>query len=370
VRSTIRVCLVSPKAYPLFNPECKGIIGGAEVDLYLLAVELAKDPQYDVGFITADYGQNAVEVVDNVKVIKSLDFKKNALNGAIQVWRAMKLSDADIYVQEAVSEGTFLVSLFCKLRKKVFVYRTAHQDECNGSYLKRHPLRGRLFMTALRWADVVLTQNNIDRDNLLKTSHLDSTVVRGGHHMPELAHTEREFVLWVARSADFKRPRLFLDLARQFPNEKFVMICSKAWGDSNYDQLAADAKKIANIAFFQQVPFQDLSDYFNRAKVFVCTSQSEGFPNTYIHAWTNGTPILSLEVNPDGILDQFACGICCKGDLGQLADSLRSLLTDSRYVELGRNARRYAEEFHDIEKVTREYKKLFNNVIGSDRERN
>ncbi len=37
-------------------------------------------------FITADYGQNAVEVIKNIKVIKSLDFKKNTLNGAIKIW--------------------------------------------------------------------------------------------------------------------------------------------------------------------------------------------------------------------------------------------------------------------------------------------
>ncbi len=369
MKSAIKVCLVSPKAYPLFNPQYQGIIGGAEVDLYLLALELAKDPQYAVDFITADYGQSPVEVIQNVRVIKSLDFQKNALAGAVQVWRAMKRSNADIYFQEAVSEGTFLVALFCKLRKKVFVYRTAHQDECNGLYVKRHPFRGRLFTTALRWADVLLTQNNIDRDNLLQTRGLNSTVIRGGHHLPELPPTEREFVLWVARSADFKRPQLFLDLAQQFPDEKFVMICSKAWGDTKYDQLVTRAQAIKNVEFFPQVPFEELSGYFNRAKVFVCTSESEGFPNTYIHAWTNGAPILSLEVNPDGILDEFACGICCQGDFRRLVESLRSILKDRQYVALGRNSRRYAEEFHDIEKVSREYKQLFRRLADPGKER-
>jgi glycosyltransferase involved in cell wall biosynthesis len=222
-----------------------------------------------------------------------------------------------------------------------------------------------LFTTALRLATVVLTQNNIDRDNLLKTERLQSTVVRGGHHMPKLRDTEREFVLWVARSADFKRPQLFIELAQQFPDEKCVMICSKAWGDEKYDQLAARAGEVKNIEFFPQVPFDALEDYFNRAKVFVCTSQSEGFPNTYIHAWTNGTPILSLEVNPDGILDEFTCGICCRGDFQRLVESLRSLLADKAYVALGRNARRYAEEVHDIEKVTGQYKKLFRGLMDA-----
>ena len=287
------------------------------------------------------------------------------LSGAMAVWRAMKSADTDIYFQEAASTGTFLASLFCKVYKKAFVYRTAHQDECNGTYSKQHHVAGRLFKRALLWAKVVLIQNDADRNNLLMTMHIDSQVVRGGHHMPECSLSEREIILWAARSADFKRPQLFIDLAEQFPDEKFVMVCSKAWGDQKYDQLAARAKAIANLEFVPQVPFEEISDYFKRAKVFVCTSRAEGFPNTYLHAWINATPVLSLEVNPDGILDKFACGSCSQGDFGRLAESLRAMLTENRYIELGRNGRRFAEEHHDIKKIAMEYKKLFSNIIVS-----
>ena len=62
----IRVCFVILNAYPLFNPEAKGVIGGAEVDSYYLASELAKDPNYNVSCIVADYGQEPVEVRENV----------------------------------------------------------------------------------------------------------------------------------------------------------------------------------------------------------------------------------------------------------------------------------------------------------------
>jgi glycosyltransferase involved in cell wall biosynthesis len=362
----IRVCFVAPKAYPLFNPDAKKVknpFGGSEVDLYLLAIELAKSSDFEISFIVGDYGQSPVELRHNVKVMKGVDLEKNSAAGAIELWRAMRVADADIYFHEAASAGTFLVALFCKVHKKPFIYRTAHQDECDGTYLKQHYFAGRLFGAGLRWAKVVLTQNDNDRNNLLKTMHLDSIVVRGGHHMPEELGSEREFALWVARSADFKRPQLFLDLAEKFPNDKFVMICSKALGDQNYDWLVARAKAIKNLEFLPQVPFEKMSDYFRRAKVFVCTSQTEGFPNTYLHAWINAVAVLSLEVNPDGVFDKSACGICCNGDFGRLVESLRSVLTENRYMELGRNARKYAEEYHDIRKIAEEYKKLFSNIV-------
>ncbi len=139
----IRVCFVSPKAYPLFNEAVDGVFGGAEVDLYYLATELAKDEGFDVSFIVADYGQADVETIENVTVIKSLDFGKSALNGAWQIWRALQQGNADIYMLETASPGVPLVAWFCKLKGKAFVYRTASKLECNGIYIKQNFFLGK-----------------------------------------------------------------------------------------------------------------------------------------------------------------------------------------------------------------------------------
>ena len=47
----VKICFVVLKAYPLFNPDVKSNFGGAEVDSYLLATELAKDKNFEVSFI-------------------------------------------------------------------------------------------------------------------------------------------------------------------------------------------------------------------------------------------------------------------------------------------------------------------------------
>ena len=59
IDNPISICFVMPKAYCLFNPEVEGVFGGSEVDLYYLSTELAKDEDYHVSFIVADYGQPA-----------------------------------------------------------------------------------------------------------------------------------------------------------------------------------------------------------------------------------------------------------------------------------------------------------------------
>lgn len=362
--NTLKVCFVSPKAYPLFNSTVKGVFGGAEVDLYLLATELAKDKDFEVSCITADYNQPKTELIENVKIIKSLSFKQNPITGAIKIWKAMKKANARIYIIKTASPGVPLAAVFCRLHKKVFVYRTAHQRECDGTYVKNHFFLGRAFAGSLRSAKIIFAQNKDDSKKLKTTLRLESIVIPNGHRIPDIAEANKKTILWVGRSADFKKPCLFLDLARRFPNEQFVMICQKATGDNNYQNLLTKAKQIENLTFIEQVPFAEIDTFFRDAKIFVNTSDSEGFPNTFIQSAKYATPILSLNVNPDNFLDKYNCGINAKGDMDLMADSLASLLEDDRLPELGQNARKYVRDCHDIEQIIAQYKKLFKEVCS------
>ncbi len=363
-QNTIKICFISPKAYPLFNHSVEKLFGGAEVDLYYLATELARDKKFRVSFIVADYGQAAMETIENVTIIKSLDFRKNALTGARHIWRAMKQADADIYFIKTASPGVPLLAWFCKCYKKTFIYRTAHNYECDGTYLKRHFFLGRMFTRALRQAKIVFAQNRTDHADLLRTIGISSVFISNGPRLPELATTSRDSILWVGRTADFKKPELFIKLALEFPDEKFVMICQRATGDDNYDSLCRQAEDVGNLEFHQRVPFDEIDGYFQRAKILVNTSDSEGFPNTFIQACKWATAIVSLGVNPDDFLNRYSCGLSCLGDMGRLAESLRFMLKENRYRELGRNGRKYAEGHHDITKIIERYKKIFIQIVA------
>jgi len=361
---TVSLCFVSPKAYPLFNPDCEGVFGGAEVDLYLLSTELAKDQNFCVSFITADYGQADEETKGDIRIIRSLDFSQNALGGACRIWRALKIADADIYMIKTISVGVPLVRWFCRRYNRKFVYRTAHQDECDGTCLKQHPILGRMFIRALRQADIVFAQNQSDADNLKRLHGIDASAVGNAHSLPDtIETTDRDMILWVARSAAFKQPQVFLELAGRFPNEKFVMICQRAMGDSNYELLQEHAAEIPNMEFVRRVPFHEIDSYFRRAKVFVNTSRTEGFANTFIQACKWAVPVLTLAANPDGFLDRYDCGRCASGNTDKLVEALGFLLEDNRYLETGLRARHYAEQNHDITKIVNRYKKTFEELL-------
>jgi glycosyltransferase involved in cell wall biosynthesis len=362
---SIRICFVSLKAYPLFNSSVEAIFGGAEVDLYLLATELAKDKNFEVSFVVGDYGQDRVEIRENVTLIKSANVSKNLFLGSPKIFSALKKADADIYMDEACSLGTALYAFFCKKYGRKFVYRTAHTRECDGTYLHRHAFRGKAVLWAFRNAHRLLVQNEIDAENLLRTTQLSSIVIRGAARLPAIRHQDRNTILWVARSAGVKQPELFFKLAKEIPGEHFTMICPKATGDDRYDELAAKAETIENLEFIRGVPYHELDSFFECARVFVNTSESEGFPNTYIQACKCAIPILSLKVNPDGFLDKHQCGMCAKNDWNRFIEMLNKLLEPETNNFYGGNGRRYVEETHDISKIAEKYKDIFRDLVSS-----
>jgi glycosyltransferase involved in cell wall biosynthesis len=362
-KEKIKVCFVAPKAYPIFNPNTGDYFGGAEVDLYYLATEFARDGKFDVSFIVADYGQNDVEIIENVAVIKSLDFRRNILNGLKRTWNALKRADADIYMMKCASAGVPLVAWFCKSHKRAFIYRLASVLESDGTYVRQNPIVGRLFGWSLRQAPIVFAQNAVDAENLTRTMGISSRVIPNGHPLPSMQAHSRDTVLWVGRDVPVKNPDRFLDLARAVPNEHFIIVCQTPNNDRHYENLIAQAGTIPNLQFIRHVPFNQIDTYFQRAKVLVNTSDTEGFPNTFIQACKSSTAILSFNVNPDGFLETHGCGLCCNGDTALLISNLHSMLKNNRYIEYGVKGRRYAEQNHDITKIAEEYKRLFQNLF-------
>jgi glycosyltransferase involved in cell wall biosynthesis len=47
-----------------------------------------------------------------------------------------------------------------------------------------------------------------------------------------------------------------------------------------------------------------------------------------------------------------------------MGDSLKFLLEDERYVQMGENGKKYAEENHDVTKIIQQYKTLFEKLVS------
>ena len=364
-KNKIRVCFIALKAYPIFNSEIQSVFGGAEVDLYLLATELAKDEGFDVRFVVGDYGQPKVETRENVSLYKSIDVRKNYILQGHKMWQALLHADAHIYMHEACSLGTALVGMFCKIRKRAFVYRTASSLEASGECFKKQFVRKYLIKRTFRQADTFIVQNEQDAVNAFKTVKRTAKVIRNACRIHPVENIQKKGILWVGRSNCVKRSDLFLKLAKAFPDIPFTMICQRSLDDTAYQSLVETADQIPNLQFLKRVPFQDVDTYFEKALISVNTSDSEGFPNTFVQSCKAGAPILSLNVNPDGFLDKHNCGFCANGNWDLFVSKLNEWIDTDQATALGQNGGDYIKSHHDIASIIEEYKDVFRELRRS-----
>jgi glycosyltransferase involved in cell wall biosynthesis len=292
-------------------------IGGEQVQHTLLARALARRG-FDVSMVVADYGQPDGLEIDGVRLhrahgldegVPGLRFFHPRLTG---LWRALGRADAQVYYVSTASSQLGVVAAFARQHGRRVVFRIAHDLDCDPQRLLIRFWRDRkLYEWGLRRADVVLAQSQQQRAALQANYGLDSRVAA---MLVEPAARDLDFdardvpVLWVNNLRPFKRPDLALALAQRLPEVRLHMIGGP---QDEYEDLfeatRREAAALRNLQFHGRVPYHDVNDVFERARVFVNTSDSEGFPNSYLQAWRRGVPTVSF-FDPDGLIRRLGLG--------------------------------------------------------------
>ena len=368
----IRICIVSPFGYPLYYKNNNSRFGGgAAVQLYLIAIELVKNEKYLINIITGRDGINNEKIAEfhNIKIFNILPLKKtiyNIIKTIFIFFIYFKKINPDIIIQRASSPFTGICSFYCKFFKKSFIYSIAHEIDVNGEFENRG-IAGKMYRFGIDNATFIIAQNEDQVLQLQKYKQKKITnikVIKNAYEIKDVNMGKKSSILWVARCDDWKRPELFLKLAENFPNEKFVMICPKGANIPYWIKIFHSAKTLKNLTFHEFIPFHEIDQFFRAAKIFVNTSVFEGFPNTFIQASKNRTPIISLKVNPDNFLTLYKCGFSCNDDFNKMVGNLEELLEDSDlYLEYSQNSFDYAKKNHDIAKLGKEWRKVFRKVL-------
>lgn len=367
-----KICFLSTGAYPLFNSNSTAVHGGAEIQLSLIAKELAKDKRFHVDFIVGDFGQKAKEIYNNVHLHKT--FNPQATDSFFtKLWQAIKYFrlfiklSPDILFTSAANSAIGLVGFYCKLFRKKHIHRTASLMDVNKEYILQNGFIGKLYKYGLEHAGIILVQSKEQKKHLFD-NHSSESVIFKNLFVFSAANNkiDSKYILWVSRLDFMKNPYLFLQMSKQFPAEKFTMICppKSAGKNEEWIKLQKEAESISNLTFIEKVPFNEIQSYFNEAKVFVNTSDFEGYPNTFIQAGIGKTPILSYKVNPDNFLNEYDCGYCCKGDFDIMVKTLDKLVSDKEdWQNKSRNVFEYVRKNHDIEKGIIKLDEIISNHI-------
>jgi glycosyltransferase involved in cell wall biosynthesis len=93
------------------------------------------------------------------------------------------------------------------------------------------------------------------------------------------------------------------------------------------------------------------------------TAGFEGFPNTFLEAWSHGLPVIST-VDPDGIIAGFGLGRVANS-VDDLVREIRSMLASPAPRErISSAARAYYHANHALEPSMRRFERLFQEVAA------
>ncbi len=377
-----KICFISMNAYPLFDGRIKNVFGGSEVEFYLLASELSEDSDFDVHFVVK---RQELPVCKKFGKVSMHSYGKcfSSLKGKsflkILPWIADKLVfphviaffvflnklDCDVYVQSCAGRLTGLVAMFCRISGRKFIYKVASDIDCDGTYEKRAGIDGKIYKYGIANATHVITISEKQR-KLLKAQGIKSSLILCSLPPVKFEKAEnKRTVLWVGRCVESKHPELFLRLASELKEYFFEMVCVENSGSEElFGEISAKAKTVDNLTFNKGVPFGEMQTFYGKARLFVSTSDYEGFPLSFIQSMQNGVPVISLNVDPDKVLTEKATGRC-SGSYDNLKKDITELMENKdKWEHLSANAFAYADEFHNLEKAVDKIKKLIDEIVN------
>lgn len=346
----------SSHAHLVLERSTTRVSGGAELQVALLARELA-GLGIDVVIAAGDTGQPDSSVHDGVRIRNAGRFQTGGpLDTLCALPKVVRV------LREERPEWVFLLGwttwlFILKALKPFFGYKLGFicglDTEVNGGFRRENPVRGFLFEYAMRRCDVRFAmtgdQRRLFEENGMTCEFYRNLILpRSASRAPEKPID----LLWVSRCQPIKRPHLFLDLAGQLPEARCRMVCPRE-DVALWNSVSIRAAGIPNVEFIERVPYHEIQRVYDEAKLFVNTSEWEGWPNSFIQSGLGGTALLSLAVNPDRLFETYALGRFCAGDAGCMLAEARTMLGDPDALDkMQQESARFVAEMHDNRKET------------------
>lgn len=379
----IRICFISPLGDGLYRPGSGYPFGGAEVQFYLSANELARDPAYAVTVLVTGREPSGIDRQPPLTVIRrqakarfaNNPFILRALYGALVSFAEMFLQlrriDADVFLHAGAGIEVGAYALICRLMGRKFIFVIASTaDLCGPDGGVRGPLKW-LYPLGVRLAHAIVCRTEDQQAALRERYGREGTLIRTAHPIPPETDARRTTILWVGRIHPLKQPQLFLDLAERLSDCSCVLVGMRDEAHATlWEAVQRRAAGLSNISFHVNLPLHCVDELFRSARVFVNTSTFEGFPNTFVQAALNGVPIVSWSVNPDLVLSCHQIGLCVEESFDRLVSYVRRLCADERlYDDYRCRARAYGIGRHSLEQSISQLKQLLVSLTSSRRTR-
>jgi glycosyltransferase involved in cell wall biosynthesis len=357
--TTQRLCIVTPA-------HSSTTAGGSEFQIDCLLEALIPQQRFEIYYLTSFVSDESI--TDAYRIVRIGDGVRAPRFGylahAAPLYRALSNLRPNVIYQRVAGGYSGISAHYARRHGARFVWHIAHDSDVvpDASLEGRNPLRRylekRSVEYAIRHADCIIAQTAYQSELLQRNYGRQADAV-----IPNFQPQPRESidksgpptVLWIASLKPWKQPEAFVALAtalRELPGVRFVMVGPWAAGSGErrwMESLAARIQAATNLEYLGPRSQAEVNELLAHSHVFVNTSRYEGFPNTFIQAWSREVAIVSLHVDPDNLLSKEQLGVFCNGSEERLAAAVRDLITQpASRLQLAARGREHARSRHSL----------------------
>ncbi|MEI8105692.1 MAG: glycosyltransferase family 4 protein [Actinomycetes bacterium] len=366
IRNPARICLISTE---LFG---RGSYAGFGRATRTIGLELVRRG-YDVSAVVAVRRGMTPESYD-LDGIKVHEFLPQEPSVVLELCRTI---DADIYHSQDPSYGTYLARKAMPDRVHIVTFRDPMTWRDWLIEAKASDTRSLRWLLWPAYVENPFVRRAIRRSTgLYGASELATGKARakyriGAEFLPTPVHVpdhvvkaEQPTVCWVGRFDRRKRPEEFFELARAFPDVRFIAVGSTVdiERDRMLRELAAPIPNLELTGTIDQFESGKLAEIYAQSWVLISTSLREGLPNVFLEAAANRCAILST-VDPDGFATRF--GYLARHD--GLEAGLRKLLTDDAWRAAGERGYQWVSEVFGMEPALERHIAVYEELLASKR---
>lgn len=227
-----------------------------------------------------------------------------------------------------------------------------------------------LYLWGLERSNLIFVQHYGQREYLPLHLQKRSYLLPGIVPRPERVtpHQERnEAVVWAAVIRPPKRPDLLIEIARRLPAVHFV-VCGAPrqshWDPQKIAQIMQDLRSLPNVDYRGHVAPEETVRAIGDASLLLSTSDGEGFPSVFLEAWAAGTPVISMQIDPDHKIRDC--------ELGKVADTVEGaveavrllMASPERRHEMGMRSRLHVEDIHSPASAVQAFESAVSHVTA------
>lgn len=205
----------------------------------------------------------------------------------------------------------------------------------------------RLWQKAVRKMNYIVVQNQHQYDTLKINYTKEGLILFNiwGKVKTSVTDVQQTDVVWVANYRPLKRPEWIIEAAKRLPCFDFSMV-GGAMADKNYyNKVCNEASGIQNLHMLGARSFAETCHIVSKSRLLCCTSTFEGFPNTFLQAWSADIPVVST-VDPSGVIVNNNLGVVVES-YEDFINALKDLLSnDNTYESKRSNVERYFNNNH------------------------